>query len=150
MRKTHDPGHPGGVDLTHRAERFEPHGLITAHEETPTSGRQGPEAMPPGAGDPATNLSDEEAAPTSHHAWVLDVQGMFCERCNIKVTDALNGLDGVAKVVVDDARTTSTPVLVRLTRPSPRDELFLAVESAGFVCSPAPDEGGEAGADTKP
>ena len=78
------------------------------------------------------------AQPTTH-VWILDVQGMHCQKCNMRVSQTLQEVKGVAKVVIDNPQRPSTPVLVTAAQPLTRSEVEAAIESAGFRCSHIPD-----------
>ncbi len=74
------------------------------------------------------------------HAWVLDVEGMYYERCNARVSETLQNLNGIIKVVLDSPQRRSTPVLVVAHKPLARAEVESAIETAGFRCLPVASE----------
>lgn len=64
---------------------------------------------------------------------------MHCQKCNMRVSQTLQEVKGVAKVVIDNPQRPSTPVLVTAAQPLTRSEVEAAIESAGFRCSHIPD-----------
>ncbi len=62
----------------------------------------------------------------------LKVRGMHCEHCVRYVTEALQGVDGVADVSVS---LEGKSAVVKLSHPVPRESLIEAVKSAGFKAS---------------
>jgi copper chaperone CopZ len=66
----------------------------------------------------------------------LTVRGMTCEHCEMRVTKALSGVEGVRKADVD--RTKEQAVLTVDAKAEPAMEaLVAAVEAAGYQAEPA-------------
>ena len=63
---------------------------------------------------------------------VLKVRGMHCEHCVRYVTEALQGVDGVADVAVS---LEGKSAVVKLSHPVPRENLTEAVKHVGFKAS---------------
>ena len=63
---------------------------------------------------------------------VLKVRGMHCEHCVRYVTEALQGVEGVASVAVS---LEGKSAVVKLSRPVKRETLIEAVKQAGFKAS---------------
>ncbi|MCR4572895.1 MAG: heavy metal translocating P-type ATPase [Lentisphaeria bacterium] len=63
---------------------------------------------------------------------VLKVRGMHCEHCVRYVTEALQGVEGVASVAVS---LEGKSAVVKLSHPVPREQLIEAVKNVGFKAS---------------
>jgi copper chaperone CopZ len=58
----------------------------------------------------------------------LQIEGMMCEHCKMRVEKALNGIDGVSAQVDLDGKCAD----VVLTKDVPQEVLKKAVEDAGY------------------
>ena len=74
----------------------------------------------------------KSAAADDPNTVVLKVRGMHCEHCVRYVTEALQGVDGVADVVVS---LEGKSAVVKLSHPVPRENLTEAVKHVGFKAS---------------
>ena len=74
----------------------------------------------------------KSAAADDPNTVVLKVRGMHCEHCVRYVTEALQGVDGVADVAVS---LEGKSAVVKLSHPVPRENLTEAVKHVGFKAS---------------
>ena len=74
----------------------------------------------------------KSAAADDPNTVTLKVRGMHCEHCVRYVTEALQGVDGVADVAVS---LEGKSAVVKLSHPVPRENLTEAVKHVGFKAS---------------
>ena len=66
----------------------------------------------------------------------LTVRGMTCGHCEMRVTKALTGVDGVQKAEVDRQKEQAIVTVDAKTEPA-LESLVAAVEAAGYQAEPA-------------
>ncbi len=66
----------------------------------------------------------------------LTVRGMTCEHCEMRVTKALAGIDGVRKAEVDREKEQAIVTVDAKAEPA-LEALVAAVEAAGYQAEPA-------------